>query len=100
MHSATLATCLTLALVGCAAAHAPESIRDEPVSYNRREMPPQQGLLTGPDGAWTVYRNDEERVAQPTQQEKPPDPPAPPAPKHREILCDRDNPCPAPGASH
>ena len=100
MRGATLATCLSLALSGCAAAHAPEPIRDRPVSYNRREMPPQQGLLTGSDGAWTLYRNHEDRVAQPTQQEKPPEPAPPPAPKRREILCDRDNPCSGPGASH
>ena len=99
MRGTTLGLCLALALAGCAAAHAPEPIRDRPASYNRREMPPQQGLLTGPDGEWTLYRNDEDRVAQPTQPEAA-EPPPPPKPKHREILCDRDDPCTGPGASH
>ena len=55
---AAIAIVLGLALAGCASrAPAPPC---EQVSYNRREIPPGPGLLTGPRGTWTVYRHGSE----------------------------------------
>jgi hypothetical protein len=74
---------LALALFACAGS-TPEPV-EKPASYNRRELPPSQGLFTGPDGSWTLYRNDVERAA-------PAPAPAPEAepelvrPRKREIL--------------
>jgi len=84
-------------LAGCAA-HAPEP-PDKPASYNRREMPPSQGLFTGPDGNWTVYQSGGESAARPNAdaapEASPPEPPAPP--KRREVLmCDRPEGCETP----
>jgi hypothetical protein len=61
----------------------PEPV-EKPASYNRRELPPSPGLFTGPDGTWTLYRNDGKRVA---PAPAPPSEAAEPArPKKREIL--------------
>jgi hypothetical protein len=58
---AAIAVVLGLALAGCASrAPAPPC---EQVSYNRREIPPGPGLLTGPRGTWVVYRNGDEDTA-------------------------------------
>jgi hypothetical protein len=97
--AALLALVLAVVLAGCAGVHAPKST-DEPDGYNRRELPSSPGLLTGPDGSWTVYRNDAERAQQPEQQpeqaEAPaePEPQEPPEPAGRP--CEQsDPPCPA-----
>lgn len=98
MRGLGIAACFALALAGCAAAHAPEAVHTKPAGYNRRELPASQGLLTGPDGVWTVYRNDEPAAA-PVAPESPappvaPEPAAAPEPKHREILmCDKGRHC-------
>jgi hypothetical protein len=57
MRAAIVAAAL-LALAGCASrAPAPPC---EQVSYNRREIPPGPGMLTGPRGTWTVTRHGSE----------------------------------------
>lgn len=78
LHAAVLA----LALFGCAGS-TPEPV-EKPESYNRRELPPSPGLFTGPDGTWTLYRN--ERAAPAPAPEATAPEPAPAAPKRREIL--------------
>lgn len=47
-------------LAGCAAPAvcAPKAERNEKVGYNRREMPPEQGLFTGSNGVWALYLDD------------------------------------------
>jgi hypothetical protein len=45
-------------LVGACTSRPPRHDRSGEVSYNRREMPPSQGLFSGKDGEWTAYRND------------------------------------------
>jgi len=86
-----------LAGFGCAA-HSPEAIPDKPVSYNRRELPPAPGLLTGPDGSWTLYSNDPPPAKAPAAPEQSADPPRP---RHREVLmCDHSQKCEQPDAAH
>jgi hypothetical protein len=46
-----LAFAVAIALVAACARTAPSS---DHAGYNRREMPPSQGLFTGPDGVWTI----------------------------------------------
>ena len=76
MRALTFALAFALGLAGCAAS-TPEPI-ERPASYNRRELPPDEpGLLTGPDGTWTVYSNDVDRAA--PAQPAPPHEPAPQA---------------------
>jgi hypothetical protein len=73
-----LAALLLAALLGgCIApkAHPPKSERESKPLYNRRELQPEQGLFSGPDGNFTIYRNDAER-----RREQPPVAPAPPKP--------------------
>lgn len=97
MRTLRLALALALALAGCAAS-TPEPI-ERPASYNRRELPPDEpGLLTGPDGTWTVYRNDVDRAAPPPAAEPAPQAePEPAPPRHREVLmCDRSRNCEQP----
>ena len=94
-----LALALALGLAGCAAS-TPEPI-ERPASYNRRELPPDEpGLLTGPDGTWTVYRNDVDRAAAappPAAEPAPEAQPEPAPPRHREVLmCDRSRNCEQP----
>ena len=60
-------------------------------SYNRRELPPEQGLFTGRDGECTVYRNDAER-----RRSEPPAPPAPPKPT--TLSCEPGFVCDPPAA--
>lgn len=78
-------------LAGCMS-REPRKDRSGEVGYNRRELDyPQPGILTGDDGAWTVYRNDLDRppASAPAASE-----PAPPPPKRREILmCDVTTGC-------
>ena len=57
MRALTLAMSLALLLGGCMN-RPPQHDRSGEVSYNRRDLPPEQGLLTGPDGEWTIYRNN------------------------------------------
>jgi hypothetical protein len=62
-------------LAGCArpqSAAKPEP--KEKVSYNRRELVPRPGLLTGPDGSWTIHRSGEAHA------------PAPPPPRVKTTL--------------
>lgn len=63
MRALILAVALAIApalAVGCMS-RPPQKDRSGEVSYNRRELPPEQGLFTGSDGEWTVYRNNRER---------------------------------------
>jgi hypothetical protein len=83
-------------LGGCVApkAHPPKAEGAEKRSYNRRELPPEQGLFSGPDGTFTVYRNDAER-----RRSQPPAPPAPPAPpKPTTLSCEPGFVCDPPAA--
>ncbi len=57
MRALALAMALALLLPGCMNRPARKD-RSGEVSYNRRDLPPEQGLFTGPDGVWTPYRND------------------------------------------
>jgi hypothetical protein len=86
MRGMVVASALAALLAGCAA-HAPEPIE---------KLPPSQGLFTGPDGAWTVYRNDAERAATPPPEPEPAEQPeaSEPPPEQRDILmCDRSRNC-------
>jgi len=57
MRAMALAMVFVLPLGGCATPRL-KSACGESKSYNRRDLPPEQGLFTGPDGVWTIYRND------------------------------------------
>jgi hypothetical protein len=57
MRTLTLAIALALLLGGCMNRPARKD-RSGEVSYNRRDLPPEQGLFSGPDGSWTIYRNN------------------------------------------
>jgi hypothetical protein len=61
MRGLALVIAIALPLSGCAM-HKPRSA-PEPTSYNRRDLPPADGLFTGPDGTWTVYRNHKDTPA-------------------------------------
>lgn len=78
------AVVLALMLFACAGS-TPEPA-EKPASYNRRELPPSQGLFTGPDGSWTLYRNDGERAAPAPATAPEAAAPEPAPPKKREIL--------------
>ncbi len=71
MRGLALMTALAAGLVGCAGS-APQPA-EKPVSYNRRELAPTDGLFTGSDGEWTVYRNDKKKKKDEAE-EKPPAP--------------------------
>lgn len=79
---------------GCIAprAHPPKREGAEKVSYNRRELPPEQGLFSGPDGTFTIYRNDAERRR--NQVDLPPPAPKPPTTLSCEpgYVCDPPSP--------
>jgi hypothetical protein len=69
---AALALTAAFALGGCMSRPGSHD-RSGEVSYNRRDLPPNEpGLVTGPDGVWTVYRNDA--------------PEEPPPPRKRTVL--------------
>jgi hypothetical protein len=90
MRAVALALLSLLLLDGCMS-RPPRRDRSGEVSYNRRDLPPSQGLLSGPDGAWTLYRSGAESEAAPgAAAPAAPEAPAEPArPKRREILlCD------------
>lgn len=96
MRAQAVATLFALALAGCAGT-TPEPA-EKPAGYNRRELPETQGLFSGPDGSFTVYRNDADRAAAAASAPAPapaqPEPQAEPEPKRREILlCDRSRKC-------
>lgn len=55
-----LAIAITLWVVGCASG-APKC---EKVSYNRHEIPPGAGVLSGPTGSFTLYRRGEIEIPQ------------------------------------
>lgn len=57
MRALALAMALALLLGGCMNRPARRD-RSGEISYNRRDLPPEQGLFTGCDGVWTVYRSD------------------------------------------
>lgn len=83
-----LAGIATLALLcGCVApgARPPKAETKEKASYNRRDMPPERGLFSGRDGAWTIYRNDADRTDE--------EPVAPP--KRTTLSCERGHVCDA-----
>jgi hypothetical protein len=88
MRALGVALVVASLLCGCMSRPAQKDRSGEP-GYNRRELThAQPGILTGPDGTWTVYRNDAE-----PRSEEPLSTPAP-APKKREILmCDRSQHC-------
>jgi hypothetical protein len=81
-------------LGGCIAprAHPPKAESTEKISYNRRELPPEQGLFSGPDGNFTIYRNHAEKRR--NQVDRPPEPKPP-----TTISCELGYVCdpPAPG---
>jgi hypothetical protein len=52
MSRLVVAMVIALLLGGCAAG-APKCNK---VSYNRRELPPGPGVLSGPSGSYTIYR--------------------------------------------
>ena len=52
-----LALALALSLPLACASQAPPRDAAPPGGYNRRELPPTDGLLTGPDGVWTIYQS-------------------------------------------
>jgi hypothetical protein len=52
MRRLAVATVIALLGGGCAAG-APQC---NEVSYNRRELPPGPGVLSGPSGGYTIYR--------------------------------------------
>jgi hypothetical protein len=90
---------VALAVAGAAVASACTTPRPiahpegDDFSYNRRELPPAQGLFSGPDGNWTVYRNDAPKP--------PPAPAAAPKPLVREtLLCQRGQDCDPPLGGH
>jgi hypothetical protein len=58
MRGLAITIVIALPLSGCAM-HQPRAA-PEPASYNRRELPPTDGLFTGPDGSWTIYRSHED----------------------------------------
>ena len=95
MRALTLALGIALALAGCAGS-APEPAK-RPVSYNRRDLPPDQpGLLTGPDGTWTLYSHDPHPppAAEPASADEKAEPEPP---RHRTILmCDHSRNCEQP----
>jgi hypothetical protein len=62
MRAAALALALALGLAACVAP-GPAPKPAPGAGYNRRELPPEPGLFTGPDGVWTIYRNDEDEPA-------------------------------------
>lgn len=103
-RTSLLLAALVGSLAGCAM-HAPEP-PDRPASYNRRELPPQQGLFSGPDGVFTVYQSGEAAAApgaQPPPEAAAPVEPAPlepVRPKSREVLmCDRLEGCEKPAGT-
>lgn len=54
---ALLAILLAVLLaVGCMS-REPRHDRSKETSYNRRELPPSPGILSGSDGQWTIYDN-------------------------------------------
>jgi hypothetical protein len=59
MRGLALALALAFALGGCA---APAPKPAPGVGYNRRELPPSRGLLTGPDGVWTLSLDEREEA--------------------------------------
>lgn len=84
MRALAATTALALALGGCAGGAQPKPAeKGEKVSYNRRELPPAQGLFTGKDGVWTIYRSDGP-------------PPPPPPPKPTTLSCERGQVCDPP----
>jgi hypothetical protein len=76
-------------LVGCMSRPAQRD-RSGEVSYNRRELPPEQGVFSGRDGVFTIYGNDREHGAVEP----------PPPPRKTTLACERgqvcDPPSPAP----
>jgi hypothetical protein len=71
MRALVAAIALALLAGGCASPRPATYDHGGETSYNRRELEPRQGLFTGSDGEWTLYRNDE----------PPPPPKPPPSPK-------------------
>jgi hypothetical protein len=63
MRGLALAAALALSLAACVAP-GPRQAPPPGTSYNRRDLPPERGVFSGPDGVWTIYRNDEDRPAQ------------------------------------
>ena len=87
MRSAVALVFLVALLSGCSHRLAePLGVKQQKAGYNRREIDtPRPGLLTGPDGSWTVLRSRDAR---------PPEPP--PARTRTTLLCDRGEECDPP----
>jgi hypothetical protein len=83
---------LALLAAGCASPRPATHEHGGETSCNRRELEPRQGLFTGSDGEWTLYRND----APPPP---PPEPAAGDVPRERHVLlCARGENCDPPAA--
>ena len=60
MRRPALALLAILLAVGCMS-REPWHDRSKETSYNHRELPPSPGILSGPDGQWTIYDNSPTR---------------------------------------
>ena len=92
MRVAAAAVALAALVAGCS--HLPKQAyeKDTTPGYNRRELDgPRPGLFSGKDGAFTVYRSDAERAAEP-----PAAAPAPAPKKRTTLLCARGATCAPP----
>ena len=56
MRGVAIALATAIGLAGCAPT-TPRHDRSHEVSYNRRELMPRPGVLTGPTGEWTLSRS-------------------------------------------
>ena len=85
MRSLVLVVAALSLLVGCMSRPAQRD-RSGEVSYNRRELPPEQGVFSGPDGVFTIFDNERERG--------PVEPPPPP--RKTTLSCEREQVCEPP----
>lgn len=82
-------------LLGACMSRTPRHDRSGEKSYNSRELPPAQGLFTGPDGVWTVGGGGS-RTADPDAARDVPKPARPP----ETLLCEPGYECKAGESRH